>query len=56
MPALALDGEHEETPVGPVLVVEQVVEVQPLPEVAALGVHDALAVGPVVLVEQVVVV
>ena len=45
---------HEDTPVGPVLLVPQVVAVQLLPELAATGVQEATPVGPVVSVVQLV--
>lgn len=45
-----------ETPVGPVLLVPQVVAVQLLPALAATGVQEATPLGPVVSVVQFVVV
>ena len=46
---------HTVSSVGPVVIVLQVVAVQPLPEVAVTGTHEPTGVGPVVALVQVVV-
>jgi hypothetical protein len=56
LPMLALAIVHTVSSVGPVVIVLQVVAVQPLPEVAVTGVHEAAGVGPVLTVLQLVVV
>ena len=48
MAALAAIGLHDETAVGPVVAVLQVVAVQVFAALAATGVHVAIGVGPVV--------
>jgi len=56
LPMLALATVHTVSRVGPVVIVLQLVVVQPLPEFAVTGVHEATGVGPVFTVLQVVVV
>jgi len=56
LPEAGPEAVQEDTPVGPVLLVPQVVAVQLLPEPAATGEHEATPVGPVVSVVQFVVV
>ena len=53
MPAAAATAEQEETFVGPVVAVVQLVVVQEFPEAATAEVQDATPVGPVVTVAQV---
>ena len=56
MPAIGDAGVQLETPVGPLLLLPQVVVVQLLPAFAEDGVHAATPVGPVGIVMQLVVV
>jgi hypothetical protein len=48
LPALAATGVHDETAVGPVVAVPQVVAVHVFAALAATGVQTAIGVGPVV--------
>ena len=56
MAELAAAAVQDETALGPVVFVAQVVAVQLFPAVSAVGVHAEVGVGPVALVVQVVVV